>query len=612
MSRIVGIDLGTTNSLVAYMEGGFPKVIPDAEGHVLLPSVVAFTADGILVGDAAKRQLVRNPARTIYSVKRFMGKGYEDVKEELRYFPFHVVPSDEVVRIRVADREVTPPEVSALILRALKERAEAHLGEPVTKAVITVPAYFNDSQRQATKDAGRIAGLEVLRIVNEPTAASLAYGLHRLKEGTVAVYDLGGGTFDISILKVKDGIFEVLATNGNTHLGGDDFDRAVVDWLLADIQARHGVDLRGDLEAMQELRLGAEAAKCRLSFEERTVLSMPFAQHGLTDRREISRAELEALIEALVQQTLGPCRLALADARLSANEIDEVVLVGGSTRVPLVRRRVQELFGKPPHSQLNPDEVVAVGAAVQADILAGGITNMLLLDVTPLSLGIETLGGVMSVLIPRNTTIPTSAKELFTTSVDGQTVVDMHVLQGERELAKDNRSLARFELSGIDPMPAGMPRIEVTFLIDSNGILQVNAGELRTGKAASIEVKPSYGLTDAEVERMIEESFVHAEEDVASRLLIEARNEADTVIRATERALGQGGGLIGEDEAGRIKEALVVLKAVRGETDRDAIREATERLNQATLHLAEVLMDSALKEALTAKRVTEVLGKPER
>jgi chaperone protein DnaK len=594
------------------MEGGFPKVIPDAEGHVLLPSVVAFTADGILVGDAAKRQLVRNPARTIYSVKRFMGKGYEDVKEELRYFPFHVVPSDEVVRIRVADREVTPPEVSALILRALKERAEAHLGEPVTKAVITVPAYFNDSQRQATKDAGRIAGLEVLRIVNEPTAASLAYGLHRLKEGTVAVYDLGGGTFDISILKVKDGIFEVLATNGNTHLGGDDFDRAVVDWLLADIQARHGVDLRGDLEAMQELRLGAEAAKCRLSFEERTVLSMPFAQHGLTYRREISRAELEALIEPLVQQTLGPCRLALADARVSAKEIDEVVLVGGSTRVPLVKRRVQELFGKTPHSQLNPDEVVAVGAAVQADILAGGITNMLLLDVTPLSLGIETLGGVMSVLIPRNTTIPTSAKELFTTSVDGQTVVDMHVLQGERELAKDNRSLARFELSGIDPMPAGMPRIEVTFLIDANGILQVNARELRTGKAASIEVKPSYGLTDAEVERMIEESFVHAEEDVASRLLIEARNEADTVIRATERALGQGSGLIGEDEAVRIKEALAALKAARDGNDRNAIREATERLNQATLHLAEILMDSALKEALTAKRVTEVLGKQER
>ena len=612
MSRIVGIDLGTTNSLVAYMEGGFPRVIPDAEGHVLLPSVVGFTADGILVGDAAKRQLVRNPARTIYSVKRFMGKGYEDVKEELRYFPFHVVPSDEVVKIRVADREVTPPEVSALILRALKERAEAHLGEPVTKAVITVPAYFNDSQRQATKDAGRIAGLEVLRIVNEPTAASLAYGLHRLKEGTVAVYDLGGGTFDISILRVKDGIFEVLATNGNTHLGGDDFDRAVVDWLLADIKARHGADLRADLEALQELRLGAEAAKCRLSFEERTVLTIPLPQHGFTYRREISRAELETLIEPLVQQALGPCRLALADAGLSANAVDEVVLVGGSTRVPLVKRRVQELFGKTPHSQLNPDEVVAVGAAVQADILAGGITNMLLLDVTPLSLGIETLGGVMSVLTPRNMTIPTSAKELFTTSVDGQTVVDMHVLQGERELVKDNRSLARFELSGIDPMPAGMPRIEVTFLIDANGILQVNARELRTGKAASIEVKPSYGLTDTEVERMIEESFVHAEEDVASRLLIEARNEADTVIRATERALGQASGLIGQEETAQINGALAALKAARDGSDRDAIRAATERLNQATLHLAEVLMDSALKEALTAKRVTEALGKPER
>ena len=612
MSRIVGIDLGTTNSLVAYMEGGFPKVIPDAEGHVLLPSVVGFTADGILVGDAAKRQLVRNPTRTIYSVKRLMGKGYEDVKKELRYFPFHVVPSDEVVKIRVADREVTPPEVSALILRALKERAEAHLGEPVTKAVITVPAYFNDSQRQATKDAGRIAGLEVLRIVNEPTAASLAYGLHRLKEGTVAVYDLGGGTFDISILRVKDGIFEVLATNGNTHLGGDDFDRAVVDWLLADIKARHGADLRADLEALQELRLGAEAAKCRLSFEQRTVLTIPLPQHGFTYRREISRAELETLIEPLVQQTLGPCRLALADAGLSANAMDEVVLVGGSTRVPLVKRRVQELFGKVPHSQLNPDEVVAVGAAVQADILAGGITNMLLLDVTPLSLGIETLGGVMSVLTPRNMTIPTSAKELFTTSVDGQTVVDMHVLQGERELVKDNRSLARFELSGIDPMPAGMPRIEVTFLIDANGILQVNARELRTGKAASIEVKPSYGLTDTEVERMIEESFVHAEEDVASRLLIEARNEADTVIRATERALGQGSGLIGQEETAQINGALAALKAARDGSDRDAIRAATERLNQATLHLAEVLMDSALKEALTAKRVTEALGKPER
>jgi chaperone protein DnaK len=522
--------------------------------------------------------------------------------------PYRIVKADNGDAWVEADgKTLSPSEISAFILTKMKETAEAYLGEKVTQAVITVPAYFNDSQRQATKDAGRIAGLEVPRIVNEPTAASLAYGLHRLKQGTVAVYDLGGGTFDISILKVKDGIFEVLATNGNTHLGGDDFDRAMVEWFLSDIEAHHGVDVSGDSEAMQELRLGAEAAKCRLSFEDRTVFTIPFPQRGFTYRREITRADLEALIEPLVQQTLGPCRLALADAQLGADQIDEVVLVGGSTRILLVKMRVQELFGKIPHSQLNPDEVVALGAAVQAQILAGGITDMLLLDVTPLSLGIETLGGVMSVLIARNTTIPTSAKEMFTTSVDGQTVVDLHVLQGERELAKDNRSLARFELTGIDPMPAGMPRIEVTFLIDANGILQVHAKELRTGKAASIEVKPSYGLGDAEVERMIEESFAHAEEDVAARLLIEARNEADSVIRATERALRQGSQLIGEDEVARIREALEALRGVRDGNDRDAIRSHTDRLNQATLHLAELLMDSALKEALASKRVTEVL-----
>jgi len=515
-----------------------------------------------------------------------------------------------MVRIQVGDREVTAPEVSAYILKALKERADAHFGEPVEQAVITVPAYFNDSQRQATKDAGRIAGLEVLRIVNEPTAASLAYGLHKLKEGVVAVYDLGGGTFDISILRVKDGIFEVLATNGNTHLGGDDFDRALIDRILVDVRSAHGTDLSADPEAMQELRLGAEAAKCRLSFEDRTVLTIPFPQHGFTYRREIPRAELEALIEPLVQATLGPCRMTLADAGFSAKAIDEVVLVGGSTRVPLVRRRVEELFGQPPHSNLNPDEVVALGAAVQAQILAGGITNMLLLDITPLSLGIETLGGVMSVLIPRNTTIPTSAKEMFTTSVDGQTVVDLHVLQGERELVKDNRSLARFELRGVDPMPAGMPRIEVTFLIDANGILQVRAKELRTGKEASVEVKPAYGLTDDEVERMIEESFAHAEEDVAARLLIEARNEADTVIRGTERALTQGAHLIDQAEAARIRDALEALRAVRDGNDRNLIREKTDQLNQATLHLAEALMDSALKEALASRKVTEALKGP--
>src|SRR6058998_799867 len=595
MARIVGIDLGTTNSLVAYMNGKTPTVIPGPDGRTLVPSIVASTPSGFLTGDAAKEQLVRNPEHTVYSVKRFMGKGLSDVTQELRYFPFKLTEQNGVIRLQLGSKSLTPPEISAMVLKELKARAEAFFGEEIRKAVITVPAYFNDSQRQATKDAGKIAGLEVVRIVNEPTAASLAYGLQKRTQGIIAVYDLGGGTFDISILKLKNGIFEVLATNGNTHLGGDDFDRRVANLMLKEVRDQYGLDREQYPDTMQSVRLEAERAKIRLSDDQKTTIAIELPASKGEYRRELTRDQLEALTMDLVEQTIGPCRLALKDAGLQPSEIDEVVLVGGATRMPLVRRRVQELFGKVPHSEINPDEVVALGAAVQADILSGGTQDMLLLDVTPLSLGIETMGGVTSTLIRRNTTIPASAKELFTTYVDGQTSVDIHVLQGERELAKDNRSLARFQLR-VPPLPAGVPRVEVMFLIDANGILNVSAKDVRTGQIQSIEVKPSSGLTDEEVERMITESFKFAADDLKARQLIEARTEAEAIVKATEKAFALGGHLIGAEETALIKASLGRLQTATSSDDHRGIR----------ARIADVLMDSTLKEALRGKKLSEL------
>jgi molecular chaperone DnaK len=603
MAKVIGIDLGTTNSVVAVVEAGDPVVIPNQEGSRLTPSVIGFTKEGeILVGQVARRQAITNPENTVFSIKRFMGRRYDEVLQEIKLVPYKVVRAENGdARVEIRGKAYSPPEISAMVLRKLKEAAEGYLGETVTRAVITVPAYFNDSQRQATKDAGTIAGLDVLRIINEPTAASLAYGMDKKKDETIAVYDLGGGTFDVSILEIGDGVFEVKATNGDTHLGGDDFDQRIMDWIADEFRKEHGIDLRKDRMALQRLKEAAEKAKCELSTTLQTEINLPFITADASGPKHLvltlTRAKLEALVAELVERTIGPCRQAMQDAGVAPKDVDEVILVGGQTRMPKVQETVRQIFGREPHKGVNPDEVVAVGAAIQAAVLTGEVKDLLLLDVTPLSLGIETLGGVMTVLIPRNTTIPTKKSEIFTTAADNQTSVEVHVLQGERPMARDNRTLGKFHLVGIPPAPRGVPQIEVGFDIDANGILNVSAKDLATSKQQAITITASSGLTKDEVEKMVKEAAAHAADDAKRKQEIEVKNQADSLVYTTERTLSEHGDKIPEADKKTIEAALTEAREALKGDDVDRIRRAQENLTKASHKLAEIMYREAQAKA---------------